>query len=101
MRARGVAVASRMIDVRLPEPAFARLPIDDEELVDGPGPRTLVEYARVTKALHDGGEPARVLAACGVDAQQWGACVGRWAAVMEARTELAVRLSTMLSSPWM
>lgn len=84
----------------LPEPDFPRGGIDDEPFIAGPGPRSVVEYAQLLKALQRGNDALAVFAAWELDAASWAACANRWAALMCARPDVAMRFAALLSERW-
>lgn len=86
--------------VALPQPAFARGGLDDEPFVSGPGPRTLVEYAQLLRALKAGNDALGVFAAFGLDPTSWAACAGRWSALLTRRHDVALRFAALLSEQW-
>ena len=84
----------------LPEPDFPRGGFDDEPFIAGPGPRTIVEYAQLMKALQQGHDALAVFAAWHLDAASWAACATRWSALMMSRSDVAMRFAALLSERW-
>ncbi len=73
---------------------------DGEPFLAGPGPRTVVEYAQLLKALQAGNDALGVLGAFGLDAPSWAACATRWSALMTRRPDVALRFAALLAEQW-
>jgi hypothetical protein len=85
---------------RLPQPAFAKDSLDDEPYLPGPGPRTLLQYAQLMKALQGGHDALQVFAAFGLDVTTWPACAARWSELMMRDPQVGMRFAQLLSLPW-
>ncbi|MFY2562574.1 hypothetical protein ACN469_33575 [Corallococcus terminator] len=74
--------------------------LDTEVILPGAQLGTLLDYARVLKAMSDGGNALEVFEARGLSIAAWSTEAQAWMQAMQRRPELGMRFAQLLAAPW-
>ncbi|MBZ4418843.1 hypothetical protein [Myxococcus sp. RHSTA-1-4] len=83
-----------------PRPRVPGRPIDDEVIFPGARLRTLMDYARLLKAMSGSSDVLAVFAAHGLTVESWTAEATAWGQAMTGRMELGLRFAELMAAPW-
>ncbi|RKH21047.1 hypothetical protein D7X74_02235 [Corallococcus sp. CA047B] len=97
-QARALANA-RMLMTDL-QPQVPARPLDREVLFPGTSLPTLLQYARMLKALQGGADVLKLFEVVGLTPATWATQANAWGQAMVGRPELAIRFSELLQAPW-
>ncbi|WP_224364758.1 hypothetical protein [Hyalangium versicolor] len=102
--AREARVSSRAGDpAPLPgtlRPRIPPKPIDHEIIFPGKVLATLMDYARLLKAMSQGGDALKAIADAGLSLTSWPEEATAWGKAMMGRLELAMRFGELFNAPW-
>ncbi|TSC22838.1 hypothetical protein [Corallococcus sp. Z5C101001] len=82
------------------QPRLDPRPLDSEVLFPGAALPTLVDYARMIKALQRGGDVLKLFETAGLTPVTWAAQATAWGQAMVGRMELGMRFAELLGAPW-
>ncbi|NTX54198.1 hypothetical protein HUA74_30200 [Myxococcus sp. CA051A] len=105
-RARLMSAVAQMGTPMSPERWFQSSPrvdaqdLDTEVILPGATLGTLLEYARVLKAMSVCGNSLEVFEARGLSIADWSTEAQAWIQAMMRRPELSVRFAQLLTAPW-
>ncbi|RKH61055.1 hypothetical protein [Corallococcus aberystwythensis] len=82
------------------QPRVPLKPVDREVVFPESAFPTLVDYARMIKALQRGGDVMKLFETLGLTPATWAAQANAWGQVMVGRMELGMRFGELLGAPW-
>ncbi|MCE9673108.1 hypothetical protein LY474_35410 [Myxococcus stipitatus] len=89
---------ARRVPVGVPRVQAA--PLDEEPLLPGARLATLMDYARLLKAMMASGDMLGVLASWDLSLQDWSTEAREWTQVMVRRPDVTLRLGQLMAAPW-
>jgi cellulose synthase operon protein C len=82
------------------QPRVPPAPVDREVLFPQSAFPTLVDYARMIKAMQRGADVMKLFDTLGLTPVTWAAQANAWGQMMVGRMELAMRFGELLQAPW-
>ncbi|RKH47271.1 hypothetical protein D7Y23_22175 [Corallococcus sp. AB050B] len=82
------------------QPRVPLKPVDSEVVFPESAFPTLVDYARMIKAMQRGGDVMKLFDTLGLTPVTWAAQANAWGQAMVGRMELGMRFGELLSAPW-
>jgi hypothetical protein len=82
------------------QPSVPLKPVDSEVVFPESAFPTLVDYARMIKAMQRGGDVMKLFDTLGLTPVTWAAQANAWGQAMVGRMELGMRFGELLSAPW-
>ncbi|NOK17581.1 hypothetical protein [Corallococcus carmarthensis] len=82
------------------QPRVPLKPVDREVLFPESAFPTLVDYARMIKALQRGGDVMKLFETLGLTPVTWAAQANAWGQAMVGRMDLGMRFGELLGAPW-
>ncbi|QAT82327.1 hypothetical protein EJ065_0722 [Corallococcus coralloides] len=82
------------------QPRVPLKPVDREVLFPESAFPTLVDYARMIKAMQQGGDVMKLFETLGLTPATWAAQATAWGQVLVGRMDLGMRFGELLTAPW-
>ncbi|MFB1479141.1 hypothetical protein [Corallococcus sp. RDP092CA] len=82
------------------QPRVPPKPVDREVVFPESAFPTLVDYARMLKAMQRGGDVMKLFDTLGLTPVTWAAQANAWGQAMVGRVELGMRFGELLTAPW-